>query len=62
MKSNQLEWIVDYLSNLRSNVAVGLAKPELVVLFGSESGNAEALAEQSVKAAKKSGFKAQALS
>ncbi|MEC8650651.1 MAG: assimilatory sulfite reductase (NADPH) flavoprotein subunit [Verrucomicrobiota bacterium] len=62
LEGNQLQWIVDYLSNLRNNVPVGSAKPELVVLFGSESGNAEALAEQSVKAAKKSGFKAKALS
>ncbi len=62
LESNQLDWIVDYLNNFRSNVAVGLTKPELVVLFGSESGNAEALADQSVKAAKKSGFKAQSLS
>ena len=62
LEGNQLDWIADYLNNLRSNVAIGLAKPELVVLFGSESGNAEALADQSVKAAKKSGFKAQSIS
>ncbi|MAS64566.1 MAG: assimilatory sulfite reductase (NADPH) flavoprotein subunit [Coraliomargarita sp.] len=62
LEGNQLDWIANYLNNLRSNVAIGLAKPELVVLFGSESGNAEALADQSVKAAKKSGFKAQSIS
>jgi sulfite reductase (NADPH) flavoprotein alpha-component len=35
--------------------------PELTVLYGTESGNAEGLADQTVKAAKSSGFKAKAV-
>ncbi|MCH2035453.1 MAG: assimilatory sulfite reductase (NADPH) flavoprotein subunit [Puniceicoccaceae bacterium] len=62
LEGNQIDWIVGYLNNFRSNVTKGLAKSELVVLFGSESGNAEALADLSVKAAKKLGFKAQSVS
>ena len=38
------------------------AAPTLTVLFGSESGNAESLADQTVKAAAKAGFNAKAVS
>ena len=42
--------------------ATATAKPELTVLFGSESGNAEGLADQTAKAANGKGFKAKAVS
>jgi sulfite reductase (NADPH) flavoprotein alpha-component len=42
--------------------AVATKTPELMVLFGSESGNAESLADATVKAAAKAGFKAKAFS
>ena len=67
---DQLIWMEGFISGLRaasgttpSATAVApAAKPELTILFGSESGNAEALADQTAKAAGKKGFKAKAVS
>ena len=58
LKADQLLWIEGYISNLRSTVG---ATPELTVLYGTESGNSENLADLTVKAAKSKGYKAQAV-
>ena len=56
-------WPEGYISGLRAGQAArkrarpAASKPELTVLYGSESGNAEALADQTAKAATL-GFKA----
>ncbi len=67
----QLLWLEGFISGLRvgqatpttagAPAAAAAASPELTVLYGTESGNAEALADQTVKAAKSSGFKAKAV-
>ena len=44
-----------------AEAAAPAKKPELTVLYGSESGNAESLADQTAKDAEKSGFKAKVL-
>ncbi|KRP37618.1 MAG: sulfite reductase [NADPH] flavoprotein alpha-component [Opitutaceae bacterium BACL24 MAG-120322-bin51] len=67
LQSDQLIWIEAFISGLRAGkggaVAVAPeAAPTLTVLFGSESGNAESLADQTVKAAAKAGFNAKAVS
>ena len=55
-------WLGGFLSAGAAAPAVGgsapAAKTPLVVLYGTESGNAESLADQTVKLAKKKGFKA----
>lgn len=69
LQSDQLIWMEGFISGLRAGKggaaavpAAAVAAPTLTVLFGSESGNAESLADQTVKAATKAGFKAKALS
>ena len=72
LQPDQMVWLEGYLSGLRAGqggtvaapvAAVAPTKaPELTVLFGSESGNAEGLADQTVKAAAALGFKAKAVS
>ena len=69
LQPDQLGWLEGFISGLRAGqgqvVPVPdsiVAAPQLTVLFGSESGNAEGLAYQTVKAATKAGFKANALS
>jgi sulfite reductase (NADPH) flavoprotein alpha-component len=71
LQPDQLIWMEGYISGLRAGQggagaapapAAAVKAPELTVLFGSESGNAEGLADQAVKAAAKAGFKAKALS
>jgi sulfite reductase (NADPH) flavoprotein alpha-component len=70
IQPDQLIWLEGFISGLRAGqggsvpaaAAVSMKAPELTVLFGSESGNAESLAEQTVKAAAKLGFKANAVS
>ena len=58
----QRHWLAGYLSAEVGSVAIANAQPAasapLLVLYGTESGNAESLAATSVKLAKKSGFKA----
>lgn len=54
----QIAWLGGFLSGLHSNtVAAPVADRKLTVLYGTESGNSEELAEQIFKAAKKKGFK-----
>ncbi|CAA6679223.1 MULTISPECIES: assimilatory sulfite reductase (NADPH) flavoprotein subunit [unclassified Lentimonas] len=70
LQPDQLIWMEGYISGLRAGQggatvaapAAPAAAPTLTVLFGSESGNAESLADQTVKAATKLGFKAKAVS
>jgi sulfite reductase (NADPH) flavoprotein alpha-component len=72
LQADQMIWLEGYLSGLRAGQGSAAAAPiaaasaskaaELTVLFGSESGNAEGLADQTVKAANAQGFKAKAVS
>ena len=69
LQPDQLIWMEGFISGLRAGQggaaaapAAPVAAPALTVLFGSESGNAESLADQTVKAAAKAGFKAKAVS
>ncbi len=69
LQPDQIMWLEGFISGLRAGqggaapaAPVAAAKPELTVLFGSESGNAEGLADQTVKAANGKGFKAKAVS
>lgn len=69
LQADQLLWIEGFISGLRAGrgetapavSAPAVAAPELTVLYGTESGNSETLADLTVKAAKASGFKAKAL-
>ena len=68
LQADQLLWIEGFISGLRSAggaaapAAAGpAAAPELTVLYGTESGNSEALADLTVKAAKGKGFKSKAV-
>jgi len=67
LQPDQLIWMEGFLGGLRvakggAAPAVSVTAPKLTVLFGSESGNAESLADQTVKTATKAGFKAKAVS
>ena len=70
LQPDQLSWMEGFISGLRigrtnlasAGVTVKAVAAELTVLFGSESGNAEGLADQTVKAATQAGFKAKAIS
>jgi sulfite reductase (NADPH) flavoprotein alpha-component len=63
----QRAWLNGYLAGLFSNQPAGAAAPtaptklKVSVLFGSETGNAEALAKRVAKAATQRGFEAKAL-
>ncbi|HKK18798.1 MAG TPA: assimilatory sulfite reductase (NADPH) flavoprotein subunit, partial [Opitutales bacterium] len=66
----QMMWLEGFVSGLRAGKggpaaaavpAQASTDPELTVLYGTESGNSESLADQTVKAAKGSGFKAKAV-
>ncbi|PXA04293.1 sulfite reductase [NADPH] flavoprotein alpha-component [Coraliomargarita sinensis] len=65
----QMMWLEGFVSGLRAGQGGPAAaaaqqpatSPELTVLYGTESGNSESLADQTVKAAKGSGFKAKAV-
>ena len=68
MDSGQLLWLEGFVGGLRAGLRAPasastspLARPELLVLYGTESGNAESLADQTVKAARKRGFDAKAV-
>ena len=64
MNPQQLAWLGGFLSGLQSDAAVAepvIADRKLTVLYGTESGNSEELAEQVFKTAKKKGFKGQVL-
>jgi sulfite reductase (NADPH) flavoprotein alpha-component len=62
LETSQLDWLGSFINRLRGVAPVPTSKPELSILFGSESGNAESLADQSAKAANKRGFKTKVLS
>ena len=60
LKSEQLLWLEGFISGLRAGNGVpaleaqaAVTTPELTVLYGTESGNSESLADQAAKAAKK---------
>ncbi|MGZ0657455.1 assimilatory sulfite reductase (NADPH) flavoprotein subunit [Coraliomargarita sp. W4R72] len=71
LQADQLLWIEGFISGLRagsgSSATAGAAAvapaatPELTVLYGTESGNSETLADLTAKAAKAAGFKAKAI-
>ncbi|MFP4157141.1 MAG: assimilatory sulfite reductase (NADPH) flavoprotein subunit [Opitutales bacterium] len=68
LKSDQLIWLEGFISGMRAGsgapaveAALPQATPELTVLYGTESGNSESLAEEAAKAAKQYGFKARAV-
>ena len=54
----QSTWLSGYLAGRSASAAPAVAPAPLTVLYGTESGNSEALADQTVKAAKKKGLKA----
>lgn len=70
LQPDQILWLEGFISGLRAGTsgsaapvaAAPVAKPELTVLFGSESGNAESLADQTAKAVAKKGFKTKVIS
>ena len=69
LQPEQIAWLEGFVSGLRATSCAATApatapatKPELTVLFGSESGNAETLADQTAKAASQKGFKVKVLS
>ena len=66
LQPDQLTWMEGFIGGLRASkcgvATTPAVTPELTVLFGSESGNSEGLADQTVKTAAKSGFKAKAVS
>ncbi|MEM8866749.1 MAG: assimilatory sulfite reductase (NADPH) flavoprotein subunit [Verrucomicrobiota bacterium] len=67
LQADQLIWLEGFISGLRSGrggvaaPAAPAVKPALTVLYGTESGNAENLADATTKAANKEGFKAKAV-
>lgn len=70
LQTDQLTWLEGFVSGLRAGrgaapagaqTSAPAAKPQLTVLYGTESGNAENLADQTVKVAAKEGFKAKAV-
>ncbi|NQY32509.1 MAG: assimilatory sulfite reductase (NADPH) flavoprotein subunit [Coraliomargarita sp.] len=65
LQPEQLLWLEGFISGLRAGQGgapaasvAPAAKPELTVLYGTESGNTEALADQTAKTANARGFKA----
>ena len=69
LQADQLIWLEGFISGLRASkggsvaaVAAPAVATELTILFGSESGNAESLADQTAKAANAKGIKAKVLS
>lgn len=64
LKPDQLLWLEGYISGLRVSrgdapvsTTAAVKAPSLTILYGSESGNSESLADQSAKVAKQRGFK-----
>lgn len=56
MQSDEINWLRDHLNALAKKASAKAS--ELLVLYGTESGNAETLAEQTAEKANKLGFKA----
>jgi sulfite reductase (NADPH) flavoprotein alpha-component len=72
LQADQLTWLEGFISGFRAGKggavqteaaapAAPVATPLLTVLYGTESGNSEALADQTVKSANQNGFKAKAV-
>ncbi|RCL34031.1 MAG: assimilatory sulfite reductase (NADPH) flavoprotein subunit [Puniceicoccaceae bacterium] len=68
LQADQLLWVEGFISGLRATFGAAsqttdapLAVTELTVLYGTESGNSESLADLTVKAAQGKGFKAKAV-
>jgi sulfite reductase (NADPH) flavoprotein alpha-component len=72
LQADQLLWMEGFISGLRAAggsaapagaaaAAAAAPAPELTVLYGTESGNSESLADLTAKAAKAAGFKARAV-
>ena len=68
LQADQLLWVEGFISGLRATFGATshtadapLVVPELTVLYGTESGNSESLADLTVKAAQGKGFKAKAV-
>ena len=71
LQADQLIWVEGFISGLRAAsgsaapavaaAAPAAPTPELTVLYGTESGNSEALADLMAKASKAAGFKAKAV-
>jgi len=68
LQPDQLMWLEGFISGLRAaggspagQAPSPAAAPELTVLYGTESGNSEGLADEAVKSAKTHGFKAKAV-
>ncbi|MGJ8639726.1 MAG: assimilatory sulfite reductase (NADPH) flavoprotein subunit [Opitutaceae bacterium] len=68
LQADQLIWLEGFISGLRAGKGAApaatttpAATPLLTVLYGTESGNSETLADLTVKVANKSGFKAKAI-
>ena len=68
LQADQLLWVEGFISGLRATLGATshttdapLAVTELTVLYGTESGNSENLADLTVKAAKSKGYKAKAV-
>ena len=62
LSGDQRQWLSGYLAGLSGSVAGGAvvapaAATPLTILYGTESGNCEELADRTAKKAKKSGFK-----
>ena len=58
LKTDQIQWLAQFFGQ-QSGSATAAKKPQLTVLYGSESGNSETLASQTTKHAKQLGFKAE---
>ena len=56
MQADEINWLREHLNALAQKAADKAS--ELLILYGTESGNAESLAEQTVEKANKLGFKA----
>jgi len=69
LQADQLIWLEGFVSGLRAGKGGAIAaapaapaeKPEVTILYGSESGNAESLADQTAKVINGKGFKAKVL-
>lgn len=54
----QVAWVSGFLAGMQGGAVAPVADRRLTVLYGTESGNSEELAEQVFKSAKQKGFKA----
>ena len=57
MNPDELDWLSKHLNNTKPQSI----EDELIIIYGTESGNAESLADQSSEKAKRLGFKTKVL-